>query len=397
MKRSIPVILSLALLFGAFGVPASAEEAPDWKKEYLDFIVDDYNAIDGDERDMTTYQVMYVASSGVPFIYVSHGTTAGGGAFCYVDGDEAVTDRTAIVSFEYIEGSDAFFETGGRMGSYFNAVYALEDACVVSLGSGTYGGQYGTILEEDTGAVPVNAYNWNGEKVSREEYRREYLGLRDKYLTPEDEIIYVDGYGYGGWSYDEIIAWLMEQGGVSASGGTFSGVYTDMGMGEDLSSQVSFDSENQQYIFCLNTWEDWIIAEGSYTVDPDGIINCSVDWTLDCYGGLIDDTEGQSSMHFLASGDKLTILDEVVGYSTEFYRAGDGFTIHSDDGTGTVTGDSVRVRTGPGTEYSIFTACDTGDRVSIIGRSGDWYRIEYASPYGSIFRGFMRSDYIARD
>ena len=53
-------------------------------------------------------------------------------------------------------------------------------------------------------------------------------------------------------------------------------------------------------------------------------------------------------------------------------------------GTGTVSGMSVRVRSGPGTSYSILGVCDTGDTLSVTGESGDWYQVSYNGSTGYI-------------
>lgn len=397
MKRAISAVLSIGLFFCVFSVLASAEEEPDWRTEYLDYIVDDYYALNKDEKEMTTYHVMYIASSGIPYIYVSRGYTAGGSVFCYVDGNKVVTERIGNINFEYIEMSDAYFMSGGKMGAYFDSVYVVEDSGVVQLGAGSYGGEYGTILEDDTGKNPVNTYTWNGKEVTREEYRREYYGLRDKYLMPKDEIIVVDGYGYGdgGYSYDEIIAWFMEQ---ETSETVISGLYADTAMGSTM-SQINFDGQNRSFILLLNLWYDWEIAGGIYSVDENGVIECKPDRLISrCYeNNKVTDSEKLFSIHFLISGDEIVPVEEGLCEGQAYYRISDGFSVIPDSGTGTVTGDAVRVRSGPGTDYTILTALDSGNQVTITGNSGDWYRIECIDKNGALFWGFMRSDYITRN
>lgn len=396
MKRTIPAILGIVLFFCAFSVSASAEEEPDWRTEYLDFIVDDYYALAPDEKETTTYQVMYIASNEVPFIYISRGNTAGGGAFLYVDEDEVVIEQTMIENFEYVEKSDAYIVSAGRMGQYYDGVYVIEDSDVSLVGSGSYGGEYGVPLGDDTGAESVNTYTWNDREVTREEYQREYYGLRDMYLTPENEVIYVDGYGYDGCSYDEIIAWFTEQ---ESSETTVSGLYVDTDMGTELSSQINFDEEHQTFFLMLNLWHDLEMAEGTYTVDENGIITCKSERLISsCLDSRkITDPEKLYPIHFLIDGDMLVPVEDGLGEGRAYSRVGNGFTVTSDSGTGTVTGNGVRVRTGPGTDHAILTALNSGDQVSITGSSDDWYRIECVDGGGVLYWGFMRSDYIARD
>lgn len=394
-KRALCLLLALAALF-SLSVLALAEEEPDWRTEYLDFIVDDHHTLSLNERETTTYQVMYIASNEVPFIYISRGNTAGGGAFLYVDEDEVVIEQTPIINFEYVELSDAYFISAGRMGQYYDAAYVIEDSDVTLVGSGSYGGEYGVPLSYDTGAESVNAYTWNDRTVTREEYQREYYGLRDKYLTPEDEIIHVNGYGHDSCSYDEIIAWFMEQ---ESSKTTVSGLYVDTDMGTELSSQINFDGEHQTFCLMLNLWEDLEMAEGTYSVDENGVVTCTSERLISsCVDNRkITDPEKLYPFHFLIDGDMLVPVEDGLGEGRAYSRVGDGFEVTSDSGTGTVTGNGVRVRTGPGTDYSILTALNSGDQVSITGSSGDWYRIECVDGGGVLYWGFMRSDYIARD
>lgn len=45
---------------------------------------------------------------------------------------------------------------------------------------------------------------------------------------------------------------------------------------------------------------------------------------------------------------------------------------------------SLNVRSGPGTSYSVIGTLKTGDTASVIGVSGNWYKINYGSGYGYI-------------
>lgn len=58
-------------------------------------------------------------------------------------------------------------------------------------------------------------------------------------------------------------------------------------------------------------------------------------------------------------------------------------------GTGTVTCDSLNVRSGPGTGYSKLGMLYRGNSVSINSKTGDWYTISYNGK-----TGYIHSDYI---
>lgn len=42
----------------------------------------------------------------------------------------------------------------------------------------------------------------------------------------------------------------------------------------------------------------------------------------------------------------------------------------------TITGNTLRVRTGPGTNYEVVTSLAKGDKVTKLGVEGEWYRIQ---------------------
>lgn len=60
--------------------------------------------------------------------------------------------------------------------------------------------------------------------------------------------------------------------------------------------------------------------------------------------------------------------------------------------TATVTASSVRLRSGPGTDYKELTALSKGTSVTLQGQSGDWYKVRYGS-----YAGYMHGDYISPD
>jgi uncharacterized protein YgiM (DUF1202 family) len=61
----------------------------------------------------------------------------------------------------------------------------------------------------------------------------------------------------------------------------------------------------------------------------------------------------------------------------------------SESFTGRVTGDKVRVRSGPGTTWYAVTELNTGDRVRVVGTIGDWYKI---APLAGTFSVISKND-----
>ena len=59
-------------------------------------------------------------------------------------------------------------------------------------------------------------------------------------------------------------------------------------------------------------------------------------------------------------------------------------TTTNQTGTLTITGNSVNVRSGPGTNYDIVASVVKGDTVTKLGVDGEWYRIQTGSVTGYI-------------
>lgn len=59
------------------------------------------------------------------------------------------------------------------------------------------------------------------------------------------------------------------------------------------------------------------------------------------------------------------------------------------EAAGIVTANSVRIRSGPSTGYSIIGYCDSGAKVKITGKTGNWYAITVNNT-----KGYMSADYI---
>ncbi len=60
--------------------------------------------------------------------------------------------------------------------------------------------------------------------------------------------------------------------------------------------------------------------------------------------------------------------------------------------SGTVTGNGVRVRSGPGTGYSVLGYKNSGDSVSILGEESGWYKISYNGQTGYISADYVRKN-----
>ncbi len=98
-------------------------------------------------------------------------------------------------------------------------------------------------------------------------------------------------------------------------------------------------------------------------------------------------------------GTVLLVNDTASGWYKVWYQGSEGYvradyisfsaSADANFGTGTVKGTGVRVRSGPGTGYSILGTVNSGASMSVTGVNGNWYRVSYNG-----YTGYVRSDYM---
>ncbi len=57
---------------------------------------------------------------------------------------------------------------------------------------------------------------------------------------------------------------------------------------------------------------------------------------------------------------------------------------------GVITGDTVKLRAGAGLEYKLVTLLSVNDKVSVLEKSGDWYKVTYKEQTGYVFKDYIK-------
>lgn len=107
-----------------------------------------------------------------------------------------------------------------------------------------------------------------------------------------------------------------------------------------------------------------------------------------------------STLAYAARGEYVIIYGKSGSWYHVSYNLTDGYMHESylttynrrnvELGYGSVTGNQVNVRSGPGTSYSSLARANTGDQAYIIGFNNQWYKVIYNSHIG-----YIRSDYLS--
>ncbi len=98
----------------------------------------------------------------------------------------------------------------------------------------------------------------------------------------------------------------------------------------------------------------------------------------------------------LEKGTKLDVLGEENGWykvrcsdGTVGYVSADYVKVSWTETQGTITGGTINVRTGAGTNHSKITTVYTGKNVTVLGKENGWYKISFDGT-----TGFVRADFV---
>lgn len=83
------------------------------------------------------------------------------------------------------------------------------------------------------------------------------------------------------------------------------------------------------------------------------------------------------------------VYNNTVGYASAEYLKTVS-KVSGNFGTGTVSGDDVRMRSGAGTGSSVIGTFDKGTKMSVIGAAGNWYEVSYNGKTGYVSADYMK-------
>ncbi len=113
------------------------------------------------------------------------------------------------------------------------------------------------------------------------------------------------------------------------------------------------------------------------------VTGVSADWLQVSYGG----STGYISSAYVSVGGSSSGSSS-SGSSSGSSSSG-STSVESVSGTGTIKGNYVRVRSGPGTGYSILGVLSNGTTLTVTGKSGDWYQVSYSGSTGYVSGAYM--------
>lgn len=96
---------------------------------------------------------------------------------------------------------------------------------------------------------------------------------------------------------------------------------------------------------------------------------------------------------------QVSVIDSTDGWykvsfgDTSGWVSADYLSVTDDSGNqvGTISGNSVNVRTGPSTGYDVVMTVVSGEKVSILGNDSGWYKVQFSTGV----TGWVKSDYVS--
>lgn len=145
-------------------VPETTQVSDEWKDAYIDYL----NESSSDNNE--GYDLIYINDDNIPeLVEVGKYESAGCRVVVYNNGSVQVTQLTRL-SFTYIERGGLLCNDGGHMGYYFDIVYSLKNGELTMIDEGTYQDK-GGVAQTDASGEYIYDYTWNGNPVSKEEYK----------------------------------------------------------------------------------------------------------------------------------------------------------------------------------------------------------------------------------
>ena len=184
----------------------------EWKQAYLSYI-----RSEGKYMEYCTFSLIYVDEDDIPELMIDTGSGAGG---CYAltfHGHDLDVWRSDGLNVTYIEKGGLVCDSGGRMGHYYDNVYAIRDGRWGFVDGGTWGdGPDGVQLDENGNILEF--FYWDDEELTREAYE-----TRLSAIYPAGQGIYPERY----YIRDEICS-LLRTGDVATAGNRYELIVEDV-------------------------------------------------------------------------------------------------------------------------------------------------------------------------
>lgn len=152
-----------------------------WQQSYMDYIQAQ------DQEQWQGYDLIYLDDNDIPELVLMGNSEAIGCKIVHFSNGGIHETQLDRLFFTYIERGNLLCNSEGNMDSYYDLVYSIVDGKFVCVASGYYGAQDNENVQFDKKGEPIYQYEFDGVKMSKEEYAKALKAVFDntKATAPE--------------------------------------------------------------------------------------------------------------------------------------------------------------------------------------------------------------------
>ena len=167
-------------------VTETTQVSDEWKDVYIDYLNNNSSS-----RNIG-YDLIYLDNDNIPEIIEIGDCEATGCRVVVYNSGSVESTQLRRLGYSYIERDGLLCNDGGHMGYYFDIVYSLKNGELTMIDEGIYQDKDG-VAQTDSSGEYIYDYTWNGNPVSKEEYKAMLNSVYDTSKTKAKP-----GYGYNG-------------------------------------------------------------------------------------------------------------------------------------------------------------------------------------------------------
>lgn len=209
-----------------------------WQQAYIDYIKTQ------DPDGWAGYDLIYLDDDEIPELtQIGNDEGTGCRLVSWYDG-KIYENELYRRGFTYIERENQLCNSQGHMDFYYDLVYRLEKGKLVPVASGYYGAEDNANVQFDESGEPIYYYEWDGVRMSREEYEKRRNEIYD-FSRAKD-----GSYWEGKYSAEEMIARLQAQGAAVNESKNERNL-----LPEELQAFADYVNERENYGFLLSVYD----------------------------------------------------------------------------------------------------------------------------------------------
>lgn len=153
---------------------AAAKTGTAWKDAYIEIL---RNA---DPYQWSGFTLIYLDDDDVPELIMAGIDEATGNVLMAYTEDGVKENQLRRLYFSYIERGSQLCNSEGLMDYYYDLVFRFQDGQLILTDEGYFGAEDNSNVQFDENGERIYQYEWNGKRVTKEEYAKELQAVYDE-------------------------------------------------------------------------------------------------------------------------------------------------------------------------------------------------------------------------